>query len=1117
MATTPYVGNRLFEAKERVVNKVPPAFTAIPTHTVDVTKDVLKQMQGYVFEPFYHPYMELVLETLNRDGFDAIFGLLDINDRDTDEEGKRFKQYQPNTTGNPDLLVRPGVIEEFTFDIKRPASKDNWFTFYHLVVLIVETLLSNSKYDEAIQWIEHCLYNPKAVQAQSGAQQSGSNAKFWQLPIFKNSTSEDTVTFFNSIDQKNLQNLIGELNRNPFNPFAVAYSRPQEFMMYVVYLYVKAHIGAGDANFRIAYNGGGMDFLNLALEYYKVAKIQLGDRPETIPSFLKKKPESYATLKEKGLDAAWNTKVQFENIFPFCSQVTLETGTSSSGSLLGDAFDFYFSIPPDMKILELHNIIDTRLSYLRSCKDIDGIVRKIDLFGTPINPEQLLAALAKGLSLGEVLGNLYAPAPLYRFGFLLQKAIEVCNEVRTMGTAIVGAIERHDSAYLEKLRSDHEIDVLNRLTPIKERQLLDSKMQGEGLSKSRDTAVTRLEYYKSLLGSPMPQVPPYVPLPPDVNADTTLPPDTALTAVSPTVDVALFDVDGGVKIISKEKQELDSMNSAAAKHDEAGNNELIAAILHCIPDFSVSAQPVGVGYTFAGVKIAEVFSALGRQAQNAADNLSHESVIAAKFAGYIRREQEWAFQANLAEREIVQLDKQLASADLRIQIAEKELDNHKNQIDNALAIQDFLINKDSNFVNYQSIVDKLKPIHKNLYNLALYYARSAERAYQFEKPEKTVDFISYEYDDSIVGCATVADGLHESLREMEKSYLSDCIRPHEVKITIQLSRLDPLALIQLRKTGSATFRIPEWLLLQKNRGFYNAKWISLNWTFQAIVGGYVNQSAVVSLQKNMIRLKPEGRGGATSDFEISMDGTDDRGVENQTPFREIIVSAGLNDPGYNLDQAANSAETYQQQYHPFVNAGFISEWRIDINKTESYDDKSLDYSDVNLDSLADVILSGVISVDRDSGQFREDANRYLKTLFANAQANILAHLIDIKHDLSGELYRFTSGSAPSSFSFSLDKSRFPYIVEHNLLTLNRFVVVTTDDLSKSTGPFGQGGFTFQLSGTVGYYKIFSYQKDNGTNINVTLDDSPVDVAFQISPDKASESFVILGYTLRPSV
>ncbi len=288
---------------------------------------------------------------------------------------------------------------------------------------------------------------------------------------------------------------------------------------------------------------------------------------------------------------------------------------------------------------------------------------------------------------------------------------------------------------------------------------------------------------------------------------------------------------------------------------------------------------------------------------------SHISALAGKFANFIRREQEWELQAKLAREEIIQIDKQLAAADIRIQIARQELDNHKTQIIESQEVQDFMITKESSYSNYVKVINKLKPIHKNFYDLAMFYARSAEQAYQFERPEKLIDFISYGYDNSIVGMAAVAEQLHASLKEMEKSYLNDTDRPHEIKINIQLSRLNPTALLQLRKTGSATINIPEWLLLLKNRGIYNAKWISVNFTFPMVTGPYTNMSALITLQNNYIRIKADG-GNDVKFFEMKKDVADNRFVQNNTPFREIIVSTGMNDQGYNLDSSAASNEVY---------------------------------------------------------------------------------------------------------------------------------------------------------------------------------------------------------------
>ncbi|MEO8763603.1 MAG: hypothetical protein ABI416_04915 [Ginsengibacter sp.] len=1104
-----------------IVTVLPPTFYHIPEVAVDVKTQVTESLRGFRFQAFYQPYIELLLQTLNDQGLYALFnsGLLVTTDEDTNGNGTTFNNvYSPNIKQDPDALVQqPLPVEKFNFEICKPFAMDNWFTFYHLIIFIVETLLANNKNDEAIQWIENCLYDPKAIAPEADPKATNANTRFWKLPVFKKLIEENTTKFFNDTSTPCMQHLMASLNKDPFNPFLVAYYRPQEFMMYVVVLYVKAHVAQGDVNFRTAYNGGGMDYLNLALEYYKIAKIQLGDGPQTVPNVLKKKPETYQSLKAKKLDENANAKVQYENIFPFCSQASLNTDDTSTGSLLGGGLTFYFSIPPDKNMLELYDLIDDRLFKLRNCEDIDGIIRKIDLFGTPINPAQLLSALAKGLTLGQILGGLYSPAPIYRFNFLLQKAVETCNEVKSLGGTIVSALEKSDAEQLSHLRAINETNILNRLTPVKERQVFESRMQKQILLKSRDTSKAKLVYYQSLIGASNQIIPEYSDLPTAVDDNSKLPDDTVLSPALVSVDVTPLTTDErGVTVIPKEQVELAFLNKAAGMHDLAGEHELTAAIIHAVPDLSLHTAPFGGGITlgYGAANIAAIYSAFARDAQNEADKRSHIAMIAAKLAGYIRREYEWVHQVNLVEKEIIQIDQQLAAADVRIQIAQQELANHKIQIIESQQVQDFMIIKESNYLNYQQVVNGLKPIHKNFYDLAMYYARSAEQAYQFEKPGKVIDFISYNYDNSIVGCSTVADGLLSSLRTMEKSYLNDSARPLEMKIHIQLSRLDPLALLQLRKSGSATIKIPEWLLLLKNRGIYNAKWISVNFTFPMVTGPYINMNAVVTMQHNFIRITDEGVGNL-ADFEIKS-GSDERFVENNTPFKEIIVSTGMSDQGYNLDQSATANEIYQQQYHPFVHAGFQSEWNIDLNsKTKEYD-----YSEINWDSLADVIISGVVSVEIGSNTYRKAAENYLTSSFAQLAEQPLMLFLEIKRDFSNELYKFKSGSNLQPLTITFDASRFPYLAQNKKITITGLSIITADELSTNKVTLDNSPVGFKKEGSVEIdnYNIFNSATQNvDAKMNIVLNHDPlkltIDFAKSKDKDFAGDSYIVVEYKI----
>ena len=80
--------------------------------------------------------------------------------------------------------------------------------------------------------------------------------------------------------------------------------------------------------------------------------------------------------------------------------------------------------------------------------NIEGVVRQLALFEPPIDPALLVEAAAAGLDIGSVLADLNAPLPLYRFSVLLQKAIELCNEVKALGAALLAALEKKDAEAL---------------------------------------------------------------------------------------------------------------------------------------------------------------------------------------------------------------------------------------------------------------------------------------------------------------------------------------------------------------------------------------------------------------------------------------------------------------------------------------------------------------------------------------------------------------------------------------------------------------------------------------------------------------------------------------------
>src|SRR5439155_8177264 len=91
--------------------------------------------------------------------------------------------------------------------------------------------------------------------------------------------------------------------------------------------------------------------------------------------------------------------------------------------------------------------------------------------------------------------------PLYRFTYLIQKAIEFCKEVQALASALLAACEKKDAEELSRLRASQETGMLELVTAIKERQVLVAKANQENLLKARETAAFRLQHYLDLLGN----------------------------------------------------------------------------------------------------------------------------------------------------------------------------------------------------------------------------------------------------------------------------------------------------------------------------------------------------------------------------------------------------------------------------------------------------------------------------------------------------------------------------------------------------------------------------------------------------------------------------------------
>ena len=116
--------------------------------------------------------------------------------------------------------------------------------------------------------------------------------------------------------------------------------------------------------------------------------------------------------------------------------------------------------------------------------NIQGQVEQLALFAPPINPALLVAAQAAGVDLSSVLSDINGGVPHYRYSYTLQKALESCADVRSLGGELLAALEKKDGEALAILRTNQELSVLNAVLQIKQLQVQEANTNVLALNAS---------------------------------------------------------------------------------------------------------------------------------------------------------------------------------------------------------------------------------------------------------------------------------------------------------------------------------------------------------------------------------------------------------------------------------------------------------------------------------------------------------------------------------------------------------------------------------------------------------------------------------------------------------
>ncbi|PET30550.1 hypothetical protein CN518_20215 [Bacillus anthracis] len=883
-----------------------------------------------------------------------------------------------------DNPATPNIYHE----LKRPYSIYFWEPFY-IKIALADAFKDAYKYDEAL-WCIYSLFNPFS-------EENGDN-RFWQFQPFRNISGQKVLdNIFNNLKPNTYNKTINEWRNKPFMPFVVARSRPVAFMKWIVLKCVGILIDAAEHYFQPETNT--FESINKSSQYLVLASHIMGPRPMMIPKRGKIKPQTYIGLLDKW-DAFGNAMVELELAAPFSNQTPLPYGKIDKeivfANIYGFASSLYFCIPNNPKLISYWDRLADRLYKIRHCQNIEGVFQKLPLFDPPIDPALLVKAAAQGLTIESVLNELNTPMPNYRFYYLLQKALELCNELKSLGGALLSAIEKKDNETLSLIRAKHEGVMQNLMMEIEKKQLEEAEKNIESLMQERKTLEVRMKYYLKLSGLDESLIP----------ADT-----TDFNEIAN--EIVTVDGDSGLKLIPFEKEDMEKASEAQDWQRAIGVVETLASVLHIIPSFEVNGQPLGVGMSSlltSGTMLGNAAQALARGLQVHASDLSFASSNAGKKAGLTRALQERIFQANAAGFEIKQNDKHLIVQNIVRDTRTQSIINRQTEIDNANEIEEFIGNKYTNEELYIWMRGRLKALYRQVYDLAYELAKKAEKTYCFERGISSSNFIQSGYFDAGRDGLLAGEQLYVALKQLEAAYQND--RGHDYEITKQISiyQLNPLAIIQLRETGKCEFTIPEVLFDMDYPGHYKRRIKSVSVSIPCIANPITGVNATLSLLENKFR--NEAFVGKT--YEENTEETDDRFSSYNIPIKAIAVSTAHNDSGmFELNFK-------DERYLPFEGAGAISKWRLELPKFKQF----------NYHKIPDVFINMKLTSCEGGEPLKIAATNSVWKRLESIEQELNETGLHVAYNLNRDFPdEWNSLKRNGNVVLKIDQSRLPYMVQ----------------------------------------------------------------------------------------
>jgi hypothetical protein len=739
---------------------------------------------------------------------------------------------------------------------------------------------------------------------------------------------------------------------DPFDPHAIAALRLAAYRRTTVMAYINNLLDWGDMLFR-QYT---RESINEARMLYVLAYDLLGKKPVSLGTQVLSEAAPYAALRDA-------TEGAYDFLFDAPRAALVNRGLSHAALVHESVGNPYFYIPENEQLLGYWERVEDRLYKIRHCLNIMGIEQPLPLFQPPIDPMAIVQAVAGGGGISAAVAGLSVTVPHYRFTFMLNKARELVSKLNQFGNDLLGTLEKKDAEDLSLLQNRQESVMLQMTKAVKEAQLREAQENLDYLKVSRASAETQLQHYQGLIAAGK---------------------------------------------LSQEHAQIALMTAASTVFFLIPVLKIAAAIAKALPDVKLGA-PTTIGASLGGSTIGAALGFLAESGESIAEGLSMQGEALGMEAQFLRSEQDWTLQRDLAIKEIEQLDHQIAGANWQIRAAEHELAAHEKEAEHNQSIHTFMKEKFSNQQLYQWMSGKLSALYFQTYKLAHDMAKAAERSFQFERgmPENQVQFISGTYWDSLRKGLLAGDSLGHDLDRLEQAYLDTHARGFEITKTISLAELDPMAFLELKSKGVCEFHFTEELFDYDFPGHYRRQVKTIGLVLNAGEGKTVN--ATLTQLRHKTVMEPDVKA-----VKYLLQPQDDQPLTIRSdwrPSQQIAVSQI--DPYTENSNGLFELRFDDDRYLPFEGTGAVSSWRLELSgKRGSYNRNEL--AEVKIELKYTARQGGKVFAEAVKGLLKpyETAVYFdLATMFPNEFfAWVYGETEDLEINVTRELFPNLSGS-----------------------------------------------------------------------------------------------------------